>query len=171
MEDSWISGLAPLGKDLLVLLTVPKEREEDGGAARPQVIVVEPRPQGFNEVCSDVLSIRGHERYKAKDYHLESLVEDKHFFIVSPRDIVVGKPRDTDDRIDWLLQHDRFSEALAEAEAGSRGLRRHTVVAVGRRYLDSLLREGAFLEAGHLCVRIFGVNRDLWQEEVFKFAR
>ena len=37
-------------------------------------------------------------------------MEDRHFFIVSPRDIVVGKPRDTDDRIDWLLQHDRFAE-------------------------------------------------------------
>ena len=173
LEDSWISGLAPLGRDLLVLLTVPKEREENGDAARPQVIVVEPQPEGFQEICSDVLSIRGHERYKPKDYHLESLVEDKHFFIVSPRDIVVGKPRDTDDRIDWLLQHDRFAEALAEAEGGSesRALRRHTVVAVGRRYLDSLLREGAFLEAGQLCVRIFGVNKDLWQEEVFKFAR
>ena len=36
MEDSWISGLAPLGKELLVLLTVPKEREENGDAARPQ---------------------------------------------------------------------------------------------------------------------------------------
>ena len=62
MEDSWISGLAPLGKELLVLLTVPKEREENGDAARPQVIVVEPQPEGFQEVCSDVLSIRGHER-------------------------------------------------------------------------------------------------------------
>ena len=63
-------------------------------------------------------------------------------------------------------------KALAEAEEGSKGrLRRHTVVAVGRRYLDALLREGAFLEAGQLCVRIFGVNKDLWQEEVFKFAR
>ena len=64
---------------------------------------------------------------------------------------------------------------MAEAEEGSKGrttsLRRHTVVAVGRRYLDALLREGAFLEAGQLCVRIFGVNKDLWQEEVFKFAR
>ena len=66
----------------------------------------------------------------------------------------------------------RRHKALAEAEEGSKGrLRRHTVVAVGRRYLDALLREGAFLEAGQLCVRIFGVNKDLWQEEVFKFAR
>ena len=62
LEDCWISGLAPLGKDLLVLLTVPKEGEEHGEAKRPQVIVVEPQPQGFQEVCSDVLSIRGHER-------------------------------------------------------------------------------------------------------------
>ena len=110
-------------------------------------------------------------RYKPKDYHLESLVEDKHFFVLSPKDIVVGKPRDADDRVDWLLQHEHFAEALAEAEGNRRALRRHAVVAVGRRYLDALLLEGRFLEAGQLCVRIFGVNKDLWQEEVFKFAR
>ena len=90
---------------------------------------------------------------------------------MSPKDIVVGKPRDTDDRVDWLLQHEHFAEALAEAEGNRKALRRHTVVAVGRRYLDGLLLEGRYLEAGQLCVRIFGVNKDLWQEEVFKFAR
>ena len=66
LEDSWISGLAPLGRDQLVLLTVLKEKEENGDAARPQLIVVEPQPTGFQEVCSDVLSIRGHERYASE---------------------------------------------------------------------------------------------------------
>ena len=173
LPDLWVSGIAPFGDtDLVVLLVVPKQKTEDGDAMRPQVLVVEPQPgTGYQEVCSDVLSIRGFEKYRPKDYHLECLVEDQHYFIVSPKDIVVGKPRDTDDRIDWLLQHLRFAEALVAAEGDRAGLKRHTVVAVGRQYLDALINAGRYDEAGRLCVRIFGVSRDLWQEEVFKFAR
>jgi hypothetical protein len=170
VPDVWISGIAPLGTDKLVLLIVPKGTTETGDAHRPQVLVVEPQIDGYQEVCSDLLSIRGHEKYQPKDYHLECLVEDKHFLIVSPKDIVVGKPRDTDDRIDWLLAHERFLEALEAAEGNKKGLKRHTVVAVGRLYLDNLLDLCRYDEAGELCVRIFGVNKQLWQEEVFKFA-
>lgn len=35
------------------------------------------------------------------------------------QDIVVGKPRDGDDRIDWLIQYSRFEEALTILEADS----------------------------------------------------
>ncbi len=45
-------------------------------------------------------------------------------------------------------------------------IRRHTVVAVGRRYLDYLLGEADFDLAGKLCVSLFGRNRQLWQDEV-----
>lgn len=33
------------------------------------------------------------------------------------QDIVVGKPRDADDRLDWLIQHHRFEQALHVLEA------------------------------------------------------
>lgn len=42
----------------------------------------------------------------------ECLVEERQFFIVCPRDVVVAKPRSADDRMEWLLQHERFAEAL-----------------------------------------------------------
>ena len=35
------------------------------------------------------------------------------------QDIVVGKPRDGDDRIDWLIQYARFEDALTILEADS----------------------------------------------------
>jgi hypothetical protein len=54
-----------------------------------------------DEVCSDALSIRGFEAYRANDYHLEFLPTDNHFYIVSPKDIVVAKPCDLDDHITW----------------------------------------------------------------------
>ena len=39
------------------------------------------------------------EEHKPKDYQLECLVEDKHYFIKSPMYIVLGEPRDQDDHI------------------------------------------------------------------------
>ena len=31
---------------------------------------------------------------------------------LSEQDIVVGRPRDGDDRVNWLIEHARFEEAL-----------------------------------------------------------
>ena len=42
VKDMWISGIAPLvneGRDLMVLLTVPKNRTDEGQVQRPQVLV------------------------------------------------------------------------------------------------------------------------------------
>ena len=50
--------------------------------------------------------------------------------MVSPKDVVVGKPRDEDDHIDWLLEHNLFAGALDFAEAKARLLRRHNVLKV-----------------------------------------
>lgn len=37
------------------------------------------------------------------------------YFIVSPKDIIVCRPCDIDDRINWLVEHNKFDEALALA--------------------------------------------------------
>ena len=36
--------------------------------------------------------------------------------VVAPRDVVVARPRDPDDRVAWLLEKSRFAEALQAAE-------------------------------------------------------
>ena len=60
-------------------------------------------PTDYVEVCTDLLSIRGYEQYQPSDFHMEYLNEDQHYFIVSPKDVVVGKPRDMDDHVEWLI--------------------------------------------------------------------
>ena len=42
---------------------------------------------------------------------------------------------------------------------------RHTVLKVGKTYLDHLLENSDFDEAADLCVRIFKSEKKLWQEE------
>lgn len=117
-------GVSPLDK-LLVLLTVPKG--DNLAERRPQLLIVEPFDDDFAEVSTDLLSVRGYENYKPSEYHLEYLLEDKFYFVVSPKDVVVGKPRDEDDHIDWLLFHGSYAEALESAEHQSKLLRRHNL--------------------------------------------
>jgi hypothetical protein len=41
------------------------------------------------------------------------------------QDVVVGKPRDGDDRVAWLLDHQRFDKALSVLET-DKGLKKST---------------------------------------------
>lgn len=43
--------------------------------------------------------------YKINDYHLETLIEENLYFIVSPKDIVVASLYEYDDRVKWLIDH------------------------------------------------------------------
>lgn len=89
------------------------------------------------------------------------------FFIVSPKDIVVASLYDTDDRIEWLLSHGKFELALeAVTTNNGKDCKRHTVLDVGRIYLDHLLACEKYDEAGKLCLKVLGRNKKLWEEEV-----
>lgn len=41
-------------------------------------------------------------------FYLDSLAEEGLYFILSLKDFVVAKPRNEDDHIAWLLEHERF---------------------------------------------------------------
>lgn len=78
---------------------------------------------------------------------------------------------DCDDRIEWLISHGKFEQAL-EVVSGSDGkdCKRHTLVNVGRIYLDHLLACEKYDEAGKLCLKVLGRNKKLWEEEVSCFT-
>ena len=74
-------------------------------------------------VCVCVCVCIGFERLSAKDYRLAYLpatvgggaggggVNDGGvYFIVSPKDLVVARPRDFDDHISWLLDRRLFGQ-------------------------------------------------------------
>merc|ERR1739848_453109 len=44
--------------------------------------------------------------------------DEPMYYIVSPRDIVLARPRGPDDRIQWLLENKKFEEALHVMETG-----------------------------------------------------
>ncbi|XP_070565310.1 vacuolar protein sorting-associated protein 41 homolog [Ptychodera flava] len=172
--DFYVCGIAPLGESLVIMSYVtdgPKQEDEKEGARRPQLRIIDPKMDDFEEISCDALSIRGFHEYRPNDYHLEHIEEENLFYIVSPKDVVVAKPRDLDDHITWLMEHEMFQEALADAEANSRLLKRHDLLEIGRSYLNYLLDEQKYDEAARQCVKVLGKNKELWENEVFKFAK
>ncbi|XP_049953703.1 vacuolar protein sorting-associated protein 41 homolog isoform X1 [Schistocerca serialis cubense] len=169
--EFYICGIGPLNSNL-VLLGYSKEPDSKGKAQRPQLYVVEPGTDDYTEICTDSLSMRGYQEYKCNEYHLECLIEENRFFIVSPKDIVVASPYDADDRIQWLIEHGKYEAAMeAVIQFEGRDLKKHDLLNVGRAYLDHLLSVQRYQEAAELCVKILGRDKRLWEEEVFKFVR
>ncbi|XP_017798628.1 PREDICTED: vacuolar protein sorting-associated protein 41 homolog [Habropoda laboriosa] len=169
--DFYISGIAPL-ENQLVLLGCVKELDPNGNRQRPTLHVVKPMFEDFSIVCANSLTLRGYKEYSCNDYHLDCLKEENRFFIVSPKDIVVASLYDADDRIEWLLNREKFEQALEAVTVNNgKDCKKYTLVSVGREYLDHLLASEKYDEAGKLCLKIFGNDKQLWEGEVYKFAR
>lgn len=165
-----ISGIASL-KHEIVLLVVDKDTLDAPGST-PQMMVVKPLESlRFEEVSSDILSPKGYQAYTCKDYHLEALVDDEIYFIVCPKDIILAKPREDDDHVAWLVERNRYDEAL-EAIKVSRNMHRFTYSQVGRDYMDFLIERGFdedIDKAASLSPSICGNDKLVWDQVVRTF--
>ncbi|CAL5426427.1 unnamed protein product [Camellia sinensis] len=192
----FISGIAPFGDSLVVLAYIPGEEDGDkefsstipsrqGNAQRPEVRVV---TWNNDELATDALPVHGFEHYKAKDYSLAhapfsgsqwAAGDEPLYYIVSPKDVVIAKPRDAEDHISWLLQHGCHEKALEAVEAGQgrNELREEGKLSVpggvrlvGSSYLDHLIVERKYAEAASLCPKLLRGSASAWERWVFHFA-
>ncbi|XP_076360932.1 vacuolar protein sorting-associated protein light isoform X2 [Tachypleus tridentatus] len=169
--DFYICGIAALEENLVVLSVLKDDIQfPSGHGSRPQLRVIEPHCEYSNEMSSDILSVRGFQEYSCKDYYLESISDEGVFFILSPKDVIIAKPRDEDDHISWLLEHQQFEEAL-QAVLVAKDLKSHSLMSVGQVYMDNLLQQKKYNEAAKLCMTMLGSNKQQWEEEVYKFAQ
>ncbi|XP_043700552.1 vacuolar protein sorting-associated protein 41 homolog [Telopea speciosissima] len=186
----FISGIAPYGDALVVLAYIPEKEDGEkecsssvrscqGTAQRPEVRIV---TWENDELATDALPVHGFEHYKGKDYSLAhapfsgcsyaggqwAAGDEPLYYIVSPKDVVIAKPRDAEDHISWLLQHGYHEKALAaiEAEQG----RTELLDEVGIRYLDHLILERKYAEAASLCPKLLRGSASAWERWVFHFA-
>jgi hypothetical protein len=144
--DYILCGLVPLGTDYVVLSycldSLSASSDACVGASRPEVKII-----GLDgeERSSDALSLSNFEVLQAKDYHLAMQLREVQFFIHSPHEIVLCKPCDEDDHIGWLLDHEKFKEALKAAKVGEKAhrLNSFTVKQVGQKYLQHLISNSA----------------------------
>ncbi|KAK3752405.1 hypothetical protein QZH41_008609, partial [Actinostola sp. cb2023] len=176
--DYYISGIATLGNELVILSYMTNIEEghskhaDNVSAKRPQLRIIS--TSGFNdheEISADALSIRGYHHYRCDDYHLENVAEDNLFYIVSPKDIVLAKPRDMDDHIGWLMLHGKYEEALSAVELNKKEVKKHNYQDIGRAYLKWLMDNENYEQAARMCVKVLNDDKKLWEDEVYKFAR
>ncbi|CAD6996770.1 unnamed protein product [Ceratitis capitata] len=164
----YISGLAPLTSNQLVVLGCPKEKDAERKSLRPVLSVMEYKLNSSEEICTDSLSLRGYQEYTVNDYSLGCIIEENRYFIVAPKDIVVASLYETDDRVKWLVDHRKFEEAMEviSTHGGS-----WTLISVAKLYINHLLSLKQFDDAAKLCLRVLGNKKSLWEEEVFKFFK
>eukprot|EP01119_Soliformovum_irregulare_P019120 TRINITY_DN5998_c0_g1_i1.p1 TRINITY_DN5998_c0_g1~~TRINITY_DN5998_c0_g1_i1.p1 ORF type:complete len:882 (+),score=254.78 TRINITY_DN5998_c0_g1_i1:60-2705(+) len=176
--DYFISGIAPFGEYLVVLAFIEETEDDDSGdsltssapktiAQRPELMII---TRTNEEISSDALTIHGYENYKANDYRLGHMEYDSLFYVVSPRDIVVARPRDLDDHISWLMDKKRYEEALRAAEANEAQLREHKLTEIGEKYLEYLLGQGETPKAAELLPKILKRDAKLWEQWIYRFA-
>ncbi|XP_038665866.1 vacuolar protein sorting-associated protein 41 homolog isoform X2 [Scyliorhinus canicula] len=168
-----ISGLAPLGERLVLLMYVKEmlEQTDKEHCARPRLDIIHHLPDSYEEISSDALSVRGFQENECRDYSLEHSDGESLFYIISPRDIVVAKERDQDDHIEWLLGKKKYEEAMMAAEISQKNIKRHNILDIGRAYVNYLVDKGDYHGAARKCQKILGKNMDLWENEVYRFKK
>ncbi|ORX43267.1 vacuolar protein sorting-associated protein 41 [Piromyces finnis] len=153
-------------KDIDVLVDTPKKRKK---SQPPEIRVI--NYDGV-EIAADVISMQKFERFKSNDYHLEHIVSENTYYISSPKTIILAKPRDLEDHIEWLLEKKNYEEALiaveqADSSYGGRSI--HDIVDIGLKYITSLIEEKRYSEAAAVCPKILRQNGKLWEEWIITF--
>lgn len=139
-------------------------------ADRPELRIIS---RAGEELTADALGLKDFGMWGCNDYVLvdvdagdgDGLVESgsagagagegegKWYVVLSPRDIVIVKPRDRRDHVAWLVERKRYEEALEEVEkiqggGGTLVVRDGETVVdaieIGQRYIEHLVGEGSF---------------------------
>eukprot|EP00833_Pecoramyces_ruminatium_P006798 jgi/Orpsp1_1/1180830/evm.model.c7180000074804.1 len=170
LDDSIVLIAFSIDKDDLididVIIDTPKKRKK---SQPPEIRVLD---YNGNEIAADVISIQKYERFMSNDYHLEHIVAENTYYISSPKTIIMAKPRDLEDHIDWLLERQKYEDALnaveqADSSYGGRSV--HDIVDIGQKYMTTLIKEKRFSEAAAICPKILRQNGELWEEWILLF--
>ena len=87
-----------------------------------------------------------------------------------PHEIVLASPFDLDDHITWLMQRQRFEEALEDAERNQALLSSHKLLDIGQKYLNYLVGIGEVDKAAEKFPKILNYDKTLWESWVYVFS-
>ena len=163
-------GLAPFNDELLTLSVQ--------SSGKPEIRVLKTFSNYCDEQSKDVLTQRiagqqHHHRNLSSACKLLSLHEEGIYFIVCPEDVILAKPRDSDDHFEWLIEHSKLEECYNFAKENSASLIRHSIREVGELYMQELFDLGtpeSFSGAAKLCASICDSNQEQWDDAIKRFC-
>lgn len=166
---------------------------ESGEMPFPEVHVV--RLDG-TQVSADILNLKGYQRLRASDYKMPTLryahanemgisddlsgstsIYDAGYgllsYICTPKDVVICRLRDIDDRVQWALARKQYERALEVALKDPKQLRRVALEELVEYYLGELMKKKQYTKAAEEMKRLFvGDNyAKLWEKYVYVFAQ
>lgn len=187
-----VIAYTPPDSSLLLGNEATSDRAEQArkAAERPELRIVS---RAGEELAADALGITDFERWGCNDYIITEIeagavlasstggggTGERYYMVLSPKDIVVVKPRDWRDHVAWLVERKRYEEALEEIErqaavgiTGSSGEDSVDAIQIGQRYIEHLVSEGnqfffSFMSLiSHLIRRIYeggpSLSESLW---------
>ncbi|CAE6469171.1 unnamed protein product [Rhizoctonia solani] len=182
--DCMIAGLSPHANagSFLVLAYITPDTFADADDAPPTTREAQRRREAHRpelrlisrageEHASDALSITGYHLYGCNDY---ALVEGAgplgtFWIVLSPQALIIARPRDVKDHIEWLVQRKRYEEALEVLEdMGPQGQVDASII--GQKYLQHLVDDGEYDKAAHLTPKVLATNAVAWERWIFTFA-
>ncbi|KAJ9117531.1 hypothetical protein QFC22_004381 [Naganishia vaughanmartiniae] len=184
--DCMISGICPYEKNqeggYLILAYVlsdhydneatddPAEQRRKA-ANRPELRIISARGE---EISSDALSLNNYHLYGCNDYVLapSRRASEELYVVVSPKDVILARPRDAADHVHWLVERKQFAEALHMAEMladkHGQGL---DVRAIGIKYIHHLFEQELYDAAAALCPKVLGKDVKAWEDWIFAFMQ
>ncbi|WVQ84653.1 hypothetical protein IAT38_006808 [Cryptococcus sp. DSM 104549] len=179
--DCMVSGLAHFGGSYVVLAYIAPDTYENEAtdnpaeqrrkaANRPELRIID---KG-EEINADALSLGNYHMYGCNDYTLVKSQRpgEEVFLVVSPSDVIEVRPRDEADHIEWLVERERFQEALEAAEELQR---KHgnalDVKAIGLKYMSHLVAQEHFEQAAELAPKVLRDDAAGWEMWIDTFVQ
>ncbi|ODN99053.1 hypothetical protein I350_07207 [Cryptococcus amylolentus CBS 6273] len=179
--DCMLSGIAPFGGSYVVLAYIAPDRYENEAtddrmeqrrkaANRPELRIIE---KG-EEINADALSLGNYHMYGCNDYTLvkSQKLGDEAFLVVSPQDVIEVRPRDEADHVEWLVEKERYEEAL---EAAEELRKKHggvlDVTGIGLKYMQHLVDEEHYDQAAALAHKVLGQDVSAWEKWIDIFVQ
>jgi len=145
-------------------MTEDRARQARKLADRPELRIVS---RAGEELATDAITVTDFQKWGCNDYVLVEGVssddpayidlETRSYVVLSPKDLVRVMPRDRRDHVAWLLERQRYEEALEEVEKieADRLLKKtettgeseniFSAVEIGQEYIRHLVNEGGLL--------------------------
>lgn len=134
-------------------MTEDRTRQARKTAERPELRII---THTGEELSADALGVTNYQAWSCNDYVMAEVdgpnlpgTSGRCHIVISPKDIVIVRPRDRKDHILWLVDHQRYDEALDEVEkldedeCSAEGDQSEiSPIAIGERYIRHLVAEG-----------------------------
>ncbi|KAG2086160.1 uncharacterized protein F5147DRAFT_729267 [Suillus discolor] len=163
-------------------MTEDRTRQARKTAERPELRII---THTGEELSADALGVTNYQAWSCNDYVMAEVdgpnlpgTSGRCHIVISPKDIVIVRPRDRKDHVLWLVEHQRYDEALEEVEkldedeCSAEGDQSEiSPIAIGERYIRHLVAEGNFAKAASLCPRVCSADIERWENWIFVFAQ